>query len=149
MTVGVQSCCLGIQGLMLTEPATIFVPTSTSSDEDITSFFTLYADPLDPEAPLPPLQSVRETLLEMYPNITALGSPFGTGNDTFGLGSEYKRVAAMAVDIAFNGPRRAWAQTASRAGLAAYCYLFADPQAVSDPSQGGARSDSPADHCLH
>ena len=119
--------------------ATIFVPTSTSSDEDITSFFTFYADPLDPN-PSAALQDALATLLDLYPNDLALGSPFGTGNDTFGLGSEYKRIAEMAVDVAFNGPRRAWAEAAARAGVKALCYLFSDPQAAAVPSQGGACS---------
>ena len=34
-------------------------------------------------------------LLELYPDVPALGSPFGTGNATFGLSSEYKRYAAL------------------------------------------------------
>ena len=119
--------------------ATIFVPTSTSSDQDITNFFTLYADPLDPH-PSTTLQNALATFLDLYPNDPARGSPFGTGNDTFGLGSEYKRVAEMAVDVAFNGPRRAWAEAATRSGVKAFCYLFSDPQAVAVPSQGGACS---------
>ena len=116
--------------------ATIFVPTSTSSDQDITGFFTFYADPLVPN-PSAALQDALAILLDLYPNDPTLGSPFGTGNDTFGLGSEYKRIAEMAVDVAFNGPRRAWAEAAARAGVRAFCYLFSDPQAVAVPSQGG------------
>lgn len=36
-----------------------------------------------------------EEMLELYPDIAALGSPFGTGNETFGLSSQYKRYAAI------------------------------------------------------
>ena len=72
----------------------------------------------------------------MYPNNPALGSPFGTGNETFGFGSQYKRVAAMAVDIWFVGSRRAFAHAASASGVDVFCYLFNDPQAVT-PGYGG------------
>ena len=113
------------------------MPTSTATDQEIIDFFTFYADPLDPAAPLPPLRDALQTLLGMYPENPALGSPFGTGNETFGLGSQYKRVAAMAVDVAFVGPRRALTHAASASGVNAFCYLFSDPQAVQTPSQGG------------
>ena len=46
------------------------------------------------------------TILQMYTDDPAVGSPFGTGNETFGLSSEYKRVAAMLGDMSFQAPRR-------------------------------------------
>lgn len=36
-----------------------------------------------------------ESALYLYPDVPALGSPFGTGNDTFGLSRQYKRYAAI------------------------------------------------------
>ena len=41
------------------------------------------------------LQDAATKLLELYPDIPALGSPFNTGNDTFGLPTGYKREAAL------------------------------------------------------
>ena len=41
------------------------------------------------------LQDTANTLLELYPDIPALGSPFNTGNETFGLPTGYKREAAL------------------------------------------------------
>lgn len=41
------------------------------------------------------LVDAAKTLLELYPDVPALGSPFNTGNETFGLPSGYKREAAI------------------------------------------------------
>ena len=77
-------------------------------------------------------------LLELYPSDPAAGSPFGTGNDTFGVGLEYKRCAAIITDIAFQAPRRAWVQAATAAGVPTYGYLFTDQNAaLQDPVLGG------------
>ena len=79
-----------------------------------------------------------QRLLELYPDNPALGSPFGTGNDTFGVGLEYKRGAAIITDIAFQAPRRAWVQAATAAGVPTYGYLFTDQNAaLQDPVLGG------------
>ncbi|KAH9940512.1 extracellular triacylglycerol lipase precursor [Epithele typhae] len=66
----------------------------------------------------------------LYPDNPAAGSPFGTGNETFGTGAEYKRGAALMGDAAFQAPRRAWIQAASKAGVPAFGYLFADQNVV-------------------
>jgi acetylcholinesterase len=36
-----------------------------------------------------------QRLLQLYPNDPVVGSPFGTGNQTFGLNQAYKQVAAL------------------------------------------------------
>ena len=41
------------------------------------------------------LDNVVQNILRLYPDIPALGSPFGTGNETFGLSSVYKQAAAI------------------------------------------------------
>jgi acetylcholinesterase len=41
------------------------------------------------------LQYNTEQLLELYPNDPALGAPFGTGNNTFGLDASFKQYAAL------------------------------------------------------
>ena len=41
------------------------------------------------------LDDVAQNILRLYPDIPALGSPFNTGNETFGLSSVYKQAAAL------------------------------------------------------
>ena len=41
------------------------------------------------------LEDAANKLLELYPDDPALGSPFNTGNETFGFPSGYKREAAI------------------------------------------------------
>lgn len=41
------------------------------------------------------MEKVATRILELYPDVPALGSPYGTGNETFGLSSQYKRFAAI------------------------------------------------------
>ncbi|KAJ3875865.1 extracellular triacylglycerol lipase precursor [Lentinula edodes] len=74
------------------------------------------------------LENATMRLLELYPDVPALGSPFNTGNNTFGLSSGYKRVAALLGDISFQSQRRLWMQTASNAGVKTFGYLFTQPQ---------------------
>ena len=38
---------------------------------------------------------VAQNILRLYPDIPALGSPFDTGNETFGLSSVYKQTASI------------------------------------------------------
>ena len=84
------------------------------------------------------IASVQD-ILALYPDEPALGSPFGTGNETFGLSPEFKQASAVVGDIMFQAPRRAWSQSASRFGVRNYAYLFSDPEAVSasEPALGG------------
>ncbi|EEB91474.1 hypothetical protein MPER_10156, partial [Moniliophthora perniciosa FA553] len=83
------------------------------------------------------LASAAERLTELYPDIPALGSPFNTGNETFGLPSGYKRFAALGGDIAFESPRRFWQQTMANAGIKTFGYLFTHPTPGADPARGG------------
>jgi len=53
------------------------------------------ASPAEREAQLEKLEIILKQILKLYPNDPPLGSPFGTGNDTFGLDPEYKRYAAV------------------------------------------------------
>ena len=76
-------------------------------------------------------------LLELYPDVPALGSPYGTGNETFGLSSQYKRGSAIAGDASFQATRRQWIRAASGAGVKTFGYLFTDQNAALSPSKGG------------
>jgi acetylcholinesterase len=74
-------------------------------------------------------------LLLQYPDNPALGSPFGTGNETFGRPAALKRGAAMAGDMLFQSQVRAWLGATSRCGVKVYGYHFTDPQ-LSGPFGG-------------
>ena len=77
-------------------------------------------------------QPVIAEILQLYPDDPALGSPFGTGNETFGLNPEFKREAAVMTDVAFAALRRNMSQVSSANGISVFSYLFTDPQ----PSSG-------------
>jgi acetylcholinesterase len=42
---------------------------------------------------------VENRMFELYPDNPALGSPFGTGNQTFGLSPGFKRASAMSMTL--------------------------------------------------
>ncbi|KAG6895916.1 hypothetical protein C0992_011608, partial [Termitomyces sp. T32_za158] len=79
------------------------------------------------------LERTADKLIELYPDIPALGSPFNTGNETFGLSSVFKQAAALDGDVAFQAQRRNFNQVAAKAGLKTYGYLFTEPQPDSGP----------------
>ncbi|KAJ3515853.1 hypothetical protein NLJ89_g1493 [Agrocybe chaxingu] len=86
------------------------------------------------------LKNTANDLLELYPDDPALGSPFNTGNETFGLPSGFKREAAITGDISFVSQWRSWIQTASRAGVKTFGYLFTQPQPLGPPEDGVCHS---------
>lgn len=109
--------------------------TSLSSDDQLTQFFDNFVNPAGGASAAQ--QTQIDALIQLYPDDPAQGSPYGTGSNIFGLGSEYKRAASMAGDIWFHSIRRAWNQAASAQGVPVFAYLFTDPQASGNPSQGG------------
>ncbi|KAJ6514750.1 extracellular triacylglycerol lipase precursor [Mycena vulgaris] len=113
-----------IAGTILDE-GTFFTTPLTNSIEfiraSITSNYTF------PGVPNPKLRTAVEKLLSLYPDIPALGSPFNTGNETFGLSSEYKRYSAIMGDLMFQAQRRAWMHAAAKFGVKTFGYLFSDP----------------------
>ncbi|KAH6896269.1 triacylglycerol lipase 3 [Coprinopsis sp. MPI-PUGE-AT-0042] len=67
----------------------------------------------------------------------ALGSPYGTGNELFGLKSIYKRACSIRGDMYFVAPWRQWMYTAANHNLKSYGYIFTQPQGfTSEPSVG-------------
>ncbi|KAL1702025.1 Alpha/Beta hydrolase protein [Schizophyllum commune] len=75
-------------------------------------------------------------ILDLYPNDPSLGSPYNTGNETFGLSPQYKQVASIMGDINFESQRRLWQEQTAAAGVPSYGYLFTDPQVDSEPRYG-------------
>ncbi|KIJ28223.1 hypothetical protein M422DRAFT_189998, partial [Sphaerobolus stellatus SS14] len=86
------------------------------------------------------LNTSVDQLLAHYPvGDPALGSPFNTGNETFGLSPVYKPASVIFGDLGFTAPRRSLSQTAAGAGVKTFGYLFAEPSASFPPSFGGIR----------
>ncbi|KAJ7233584.1 extracellular triacylglycerol lipase precursor [Mycena haematopus] len=106
---------------------TTFVSEAVNSTEGLyEGILSLFSPSSSPTT----LQDSAQTLLQLYPDIPALGSPFGTGNDTFGLSSQFKRASAIVGDSDFQAQRRLWIETASNAGVKTFGYLFTEPQPV-------------------
>ncbi|KAJ7314969.1 extracellular triacylglycerol lipase precursor [Mycena albidolilacea] len=117
------------------DEGTLFTPPSINSTDEVNAFTTgVFSPPVSQAS----LESSILTLLQLYPDNPALGSPFNTGNSTFGLSSQFKRSAAINGDVAFHSQRRFWADTAANAGVPTFGYLFTQPQlpAVVPPFLG-------------
>ncbi|RDB17139.1 Lipase 2 [Hypsizygus marmoreus] len=119
-----------IAGTVLDE-GTVFTPRTINSsikfrDDIIANFSPPFTTPFD-------LRHSVDRLFQLYPDVPALGSPFNTGNETFGLSSVYKQAAAIQGDLFFEAPRRLWIQIASAAGIKCFGYLFTEP----DPANAG------------
>ncbi|KAG8777684.1 hypothetical protein FRC12_000256 [Ceratobasidium sp. 428] len=103
-----------INGAQLDE-GTLFVNgTSMNSEEDIVNWATARFTGLN--TGITNKTAVRE-LLKYYPNNPAAGSPYGTGNEAFGLGAQYKRYTSMFGDLLFQAPRRDHLKTAAKFGV--------------------------------
>jgi len=99
-------------------------------------------------------------VMSLYPDDPSAGSPFGTGNETFGTGPGFKRGAAICTsssssyfaalwkptfafaltlllvedgDLLFQAPRRSLSQTAL---APSYAYIFTDHQPDANPVLG-------------
>ncbi|KAF8749648.1 Extracellular triacylglycerol lipase precursor [Rhizoctonia solani] len=67
-----------------------------------------------------------EELLQYYPADPAAGSPYNTGNETFGQAAQYKRLTSIVGDLLFQASRRDHLQTAAELGVDAWSYLFTE-----------------------
>ncbi|KAJ7336179.1 esterase 1 [Mycena albidolilacea] len=90
------------------------------------------------------LSDTVQQLVELYPDVPSFGSPFNTGNQTFGLSGEWKRLAALMGDLWFHSQRRAWMQAANKFGVKTFGYLLTDPGAppISPPTVGPTAHDA-------
>ncbi|KXN82866.1 Lipase 2 [Leucoagaricus sp. SymC.cos] len=95
---------------------TVFVLLATINTEDQLRDFIIanFSPPIVPPAQL---GAAADKLLQLYSDDPALGSPFNTGNNTFGMPNEFKRAAAIEGDLAFQSQRRFWQQTAANTGV--------------------------------
>ncbi|ELU39891.1 lipase I [Rhizoctonia solani AG-1 IA] len=117
------------------DEGTIFT-TNPETTEDVVAFLT---------AQLPGLtfgitnKTAVNQLLKYYPAHPSAGSPYNTGNNTFGKASQYKRAASIIGDLVFDAPRRDFLQVATKLGVSAWSYQWA--QAGLDlPEFGAAHS---------
>ncbi|KAJ7023451.1 extracellular triacylglycerol lipase precursor [Mycena alexandri] len=108
------------------DEGTVFTPPAINSTEEIIDGLVALFNPT--ASPTTELEQSIQTLLQLYPDIPALGSPFDTSNNTFGLNSQYKRAAAGVGDLNFQSQRRLWMETAANAGVKTFGYLFTQPQ---------------------
>ncbi|KAJ7219550.1 extracellular triacylglycerol lipase precursor [Mycena pura] len=113
-----------IAGDVLDE-GTAFVPSTTNSTQTITDGLTPYFAQTSVADPV--LTATFDRMLQLYPDIPALGSPYNTGNETFGLSSQFKRSASLFGDIFFIAQRRALSQIAVTQGIKSFGYSFTDP----------------------
>ncbi len=72
----------------------MFAPESTSSSEEIRARL-LGTYPSSGAESQAQIEEVVDKLMELYPDNPALGSPYNTGNETFGLSSQYKRLGSL------------------------------------------------------
>ncbi|CAE6499568.1 unnamed protein product [Rhizoctonia solani] len=112
-----------ISGAVLDE-GTVFVDgpeTSIQEDQDIVNWLTARFPGL--YFGISNVTAVKE-LLSLYPTLPAAGSPYGTGNETFGRGVQYKRFASLFGDLAFQAPRRDFLRSAIKFGVPTWSYIF-------------------------
>lgn len=76
------------------DEGTLATPQGVSSPDLIATLITETTTPSDIMGP-DVLAATVQQIESVYPENPALGSPFGTGNDTFGLNGEFKRFAAF------------------------------------------------------
>ncbi|PFH50828.1 hypothetical protein AMATHDRAFT_3565 [Amanita thiersii Skay4041] len=122
-----------IAGTNLDE-GTGLIPLDISSEDALRQFVIANFTPQ--VAGVRNLDSAVDQLFKLYPNDPALGSPFNTGNETFGLSPVFKRASAMFGDIVFASQRRFWSDAASQAGVKTFGYLFTEPQPGLPPALG-------------
>ncbi|KAJ7614129.1 extracellular triacylglycerol lipase precursor [Roridomyces roridus] len=99
-----------------------------------------YIDLNSPSVSPQRLNASMEVVLKLYPDDPALGSPYNTGNETFGLGPEYKRDSAIIGDMFMLSQRRFWMAAAAKEGVQTYAYMFNESQPNVDPLLGIAHA---------
>ncbi|KAK6996541.1 carboxylic ester hydrolase [Favolaschia claudopus] len=124
-----------ITGANLDE-GTFLTPPTVNSTADVEA--VLMSNYTTPTIPSTQLKAAICELMKLYPDNPALGSPFNTGNATFSLSPQWKRLTAIVGDIWFHSQRRALMQAAAKFGVKNYGYLLTDPgaPAIGEPTIG-------------
>ncbi|KAG8776403.1 hypothetical protein FRC12_000921 [Ceratobasidium sp. 428] len=90
------------------------------TEEDIVTFLTAAYPGQDYELDV----NATRKLLSFYPDDITEGSPYNTGNETFGRNKEYKRAASLIGDLCCTAPRRHFTHNAVARGQPVWSYLF-------------------------
>ncbi|KAL1708378.1 Alpha/Beta hydrolase protein [Schizophyllum commune] len=77
----------------------------------------------------------KAQLEALYPEDPALGSPYGTGNETF-FGAHFKRAASLYGDIHFQAPRRRYIAAAVAKGIPAWSYIWSQQPPGAEDWEG-------------
>ncbi|KAM0749102.1 alpha/beta-hydrolase [Meredithblackwellia eburnea MCA 4105] len=86
------------------------------------------------------IEGILEPIWELYPPIPSVGSPYQTGNETFGLAPAFKRAASLLGDVFFQAPRRHFLrETPKDFGEPSWNYLY-------DEKRPGAEDRNGAQH---
>ncbi|KAJ4470459.1 Alpha/Beta hydrolase protein [Lentinula aciculospora] len=105
------------------DEGTVFVqPQALNTTDDYVTWLGL--DYVGRDAPFLSNKTTLTTIERLYPDVEAMGSPYGTGNVSF-FGEQFKRGASTYGDIHFHAPRRNWLEVAESKGMTAWCYEFA------------------------
>ncbi|KAL5634742.1 hypothetical protein ACGC1H_002695 [Rhizoctonia solani] len=80
--------------------------------------------------------SISSPMCDLYPNVSTAGSPYNTGNETFGRSDDYKWAASIVGDYLFTAPRRQFIQEAASRGQKVWSYMFSQPTAGAAPEYG-------------
>ncbi|KAJ3510827.1 hypothetical protein NMY22_g15853 [Coprinellus aureogranulatus] len=118
-----------IAGTNLDE-GTMFASQQEVSGTDLKAMIIAQHSP--PTISLEALEKAVDQILELYPDNSVEGSPYGTGDELFGMPRSFKRAASIMGDINFQAPRRQWNQVAARHGVHSYGYHFTEPQGSSE-----------------
>lgn len=90
------------------------------------------------------IETILTPIWEFYPDIPSLGSPYQTGNETFGLSSSFKRAASIFGDVFFQAPRRHFLrETPKDFGAPSWNFFYDEKRPVSEPRNGGKLLSSP------
>ncbi|CAE6532260.1 unnamed protein product [Rhizoctonia solani] len=111
-----------INGAVLDEGTIFLNPMTPQTEKNVTDWLLYQAPGL--YYGYNNLTAVTE-LLKFYPTDPAAGSPYGTGNETFGKAAQYKRLASVNGDLVFQASRRDHVRVATKAGVPVWSYLFA------------------------
>ncbi len=105
---------------------TLFAPVTINSAADVRAFIRELAYGFAGNTSAQ--NNFIDKVLAEYPDDPAQGSPFGTGNETFGRSVSWKRAAAIIGDVYFHSTRREWINGASKVGVKTFGFHFTDPQ---------------------
>lgn len=84
------------------------------------------------------IETILTPIWEYYPDDSAVGSPYHTSNELFGLESSYKRAASIIGDFLFQAPRRGFLrETPKDFGEPSWSYIYDEKRTGAESRVGG------------